>query len=103
MIAGAETAMGGDLQEAQAALRKAFSGPLIAALMIFLAAALFVSLNMGAKRMRYIGLPGLLAAGALIAAIALVDNLLWYKNGRIIASIIWLVMVFTPGNLLNNR
>lgn len=100
MIAGAETAMSGDLQEAQAALRKAFSDPLIAALMIFLAAALFVSLNMGTKRMRDIGLPGWMAVAALAIITVGISMLISDEAAHGYSFLAWIGMLVTPSNLV---
>lgn len=94
--------LGGDATEqTKIALDNALSNPVLTLLFILFLTFTFIYFNLSSKRLRDIGLPGLLVAGTLIAAIALVDNFIWYKNGGIIASIIWLVMALTPGNLLN--
>lgn len=94
--------LGGDaIEQTKIALDNALSNPVLTLLFILFLTFTFIYFNLSSKRLRDIGLPGLLVAGTLFAAIALVDNFIWYKNGGIIASIIWLVMALTPGNLLN--
>ncbi len=100
-ISGAETLMGGDLQEAQAALRKAFSLPLIAVLSGFFGTVVFVALNLAAKRIRDIGLPGWLSVLA-IAAITISVSLLVSDNAsQTLSFVSWVALVLIPGGMMN--
>ena len=100
-IAGAETAMGGDLQEMQAALRKAFAGPLVIVILGFVAAAVFASLNMSAKRIRDIGLPGWLVVLAIAMVTITVSILVSANAGQILSFMVWIGLLLTPGNLMS--
>ena len=74
----AENLVGGDLQEAQTMLREKFGIPLIIGLAIFMALFFFATLNLEAKRIRDMGLPGwwtLLAVWIISAVIVVIVNI----------------------------
>ena len=101
VIAGAETLMGGDLQEAQAALRKAFSVPLLAAIFGFFGIAVFVSLNLAAKRIRDIGLPGWLTVLAIAVVTISVSLLVSETASQTLSFATLVALPLTPSNLMN--
>lgn len=100
-MAGAETVMGGDLQEAQAVLRKVFTGPLLAALAVFFTVAVFASLNMSAKRIRDIGLPGWMVVFAIAVVTIAISILVSEKAAQSLSLVFWIALLLTPSNLLN--
>jgi len=100
-IAGAETVMGGDLSEAQAVLRKTFAGPLIIVMIGFFVTAVFASLNMAAKRIRDIGLPGWPVVLVLAAITIAISLLIPGKSAQSLSFVVWIILLLTPSNLMN--
>ena len=78
-IGAAESLVGGDLQQAQEMLRTRFGIPVIILLAILFGALFFAMLNLEAKRIRDMGLPGwwtLLAVAVISIILGVLYNLL---------------------------
>lgn len=102
-IAGTETVMGGDLSEAQAVLRKTFTGPLIIVLIVFFVTAVFATLNMAAKRIRDIGLPGWLTVLALAAILIAFSLLAPGKASQSFGFISWIILLLIPSGMMKKE
>lgn len=112
MLAGAaslgiaENLAGGDLTQTQQMLAEKFGLPAMIIVGIVVAAVFFASLNLEAKRIRDMGLPGwwtLLAVWVLsVIIIALLSGFLDPELGNRVSSIIsaiaFLALVFIPGD-----
>ena len=102
----AENLAGGDLTQTQQLLAEKFGLPAMIIVGIVVAAVFFASLNLEAKRIRDMGLPGwwtLLAVWVLsVIIIALLSGFLDPELGNRVSSIIsaiaFLALVFIPGD-----
>ena len=99
-----EHILGGDLRQAQEQLRKLFTVPLIAVLAVVGACFAFAGLNIMAKRIRDMGLPGWW--GTVIAIIVLPTFLTFtvspdFSHG--VSTLIWLVLIFVPGDAFGRK
>lgn len=100
-----EQLLGGDLAQAQDKLRGWFALPAMIAFMGFMLAVGFAQLNIVAKRIRHMGLPGwwtVLAIGVAKLAIAvivgaLVGQAAGEQAGNIVGLIVALSLLFIPG------
>lgn len=101
VIAGAETVMGGDLSEAQAVLRKTFAGPAIVVMIGFFAATVFISLNLAAKRLRDIGLPGWLSVLAIAVITIAVSLLVSHESAQSLGYVTLIALVLPPSNMMS--
>ncbi len=109
----AENLVGGDLQEAQTMLREKFGIPVMIGFAIFFALFIFADLNLKAKRIRDIGLPGwwtLLAALVISIVIGMIVNIALGSNletskqvSGIISAIAFLALLFIPSNTFSRN
>lgn len=99
-IGVAERLIGGDLAEAQQALKSRLGGPLLVVLGLALAAALFAHLNIAAKRMRDIGLPGWLAVLAVAVLSGVVSGGVGAEAGSLWGAVVMLVLLLVPSGAI---
>jgi uncharacterized membrane protein YhaH (DUF805 family) len=107
----AENLVGGDLTQTQQMLAEKFGLPAMIIVGIVVAAVFFASLNLEAKRIRDMGLPGwwtLLAVWIFsVILIALLSGFLDPELGNRISSIIsaiaFLALVFIPGDTFDGN
>lgn len=107
----AENLVGGDLTQTQQMLAQKFGLPAMIIIGIVFAAVFFASLNLGAKRIRDMGLPGwwtLLALWLLsVIIIALISGFLDPELGNRVSSIIsaieFLALVLIPSNTFSGK
>jgi len=107
----AENMVGGDLTQAQQMLSEKFGIPAMIIIAIIIFGVLFATLNLKAKRIRDMGLPGwktLLAAWAALIVIAIIVSMVFGANTEtteqitsIVSSIAILALIFIPSNTFN--
>ena len=102
-IGVAEQIVGGDLQSAQTQLTQQFGIPAIILVFALYAVLLFASLNVMAKRLRDIGLPGWWA----VVAIAIIGMLISAVASQEVASgvnfLVWIALLLVPTGLFGGR
>ncbi|HBH35345.1 MAG TPA: hypothetical protein DDW45_02780, partial [Gammaproteobacteria bacterium] len=104
---------GGDLQEAQTMLREKFGIPVIIGMVIFFVLFIFASLNLEAKRIRDMGLPGwwtLLAIWIISCVILVIVNIVTGSDPVIsksissaISAIGVLALIFIPSDTFSGN
>jgi len=109
----AENLLGGDLQEAQTMLREKFGIPVIIGMVIFFVLFIFASLNLEAKRIRDMGLPGwwtLLAIWIISCVILVIVNIVTGSDPVIsksissaISAIGVLALIFIPSDTFSGN
>ena len=107
----AENLVGGDLTQTQQMLAEEFGLPAMIIIVIVVAAVFFASLNLEAKRIRDMGLPGwwtLLVVWILsVIIIALLSGFLDAELGNqvssIISAIVFLALVFIPSDTFSGN
>ena len=97
-IAGAEKFAGGDLQQAQAAIRESLGGPFMVIFAIFMLVIFFIQANLMAKRIRDMGLPGWWVVLALVIIAGLVGGMMSEQAGGVFQGIVTLILLFVPSN-----
>ncbi|MDA7946854.1 MAG: hypothetical protein MPJ78_05200 [Hyphomicrobiaceae bacterium] len=90
---------GGDVQETQSQLRGEFGMPFIVAVWIAGLTFLFAELNISAKRVRHIGLPGWPVTLGVSAVIILAALLVTPRLGHILSLLAWLALTIVPGGV----
>jgi uncharacterized membrane protein YhaH (DUF805 family) len=107
----AENLVGGDLQQAQEMLRTRFGIPVMIMLAILFGTLLFAMLNLEAKRIRDMGLPGwwtllaVLIFSVIITALlsGFLDPELGNRVSSIISAIAFLALVFIPSDTFSGN
>ena len=107
----AENMAGGDLTQAQQMLSEKFGIPAMIIIAIVIFGVFFATLNLKAKRIRDMGLPGwktLLAVWAALIVIAIIVSMVFGANTgtteqitSIVSSIAILALIFIPSNTFN--
>ena len=95
----ADNPSGGDIQEAQPQPRDPIGGVFVFAIWAAGLTALFAELNISAKRVRHIGLPGWPVTLAMFVVIVLAAVSISQKLGFGVAFLAWLALVLAPGGL----
>ena len=93
----------GDAQESQARLRDEFGLPLIIGVWTAGLIFLFAELNLSAKRIRHIGLPGWPVTLGVSAVIILAALLVAPRLGHILSLIAWLALMIIPGGIFGRH
>lgn len=96
-IGAGEHIIGGDLQQAQDQLRGMFTMPFLIVTGIVMALLMFAGLNIMAKRIRDIGLPGWWIVLALILLGMLLSYFVSQQAGSGMHTLIWILLVLIPG------
>jgi len=99
-IGAGEYLAGGDLQQAQDALRERFTLPFILVFAVMMPLFVFMGGNIMAKRIRDIGLPG----WWMVLAIFVISGVVSYRVSDNVSSgvnaAIWFVLLLVPSNAL---
>ena len=95
-----ENFVGGELQDAQQSLREEFGTPFIAALWLAGLLFLFAELNLSAKRVRHIGLPGWPVTLGASVVIVLASLLVSQNLGHGLSFVAWLALIGAPGGAM---
>lgn len=92
----AEQIIGGDIEQAQALLREKFSGIALLGIFLFIVVIGFAQLNIAAKRVRDIGLPGWPLVLAMIVLAYMISLISDGYTQQGIRFAFWLVLVLMP-------
>jgi len=96
-IGAGEHIIGGDLQQAQDQLRGLLTLPFLIVTGIVMGLLMFAGLNIMAKRIRDIGLPGWWMVLALIVLGMLLSYFVSQQAGSGLHTLIWAILVLIPG------
>jgi uncharacterized membrane protein YhaH (DUF805 family) len=109
----AENLVGGDIQDAQTLLREKFGIPVIIGMAIVFGLFFFAFLNLKAKRIRDMGLPGwwtLLAVLVIAIIISVIVNIVSgldpetsQRVSTVISAIVFLALVFIPSDTFSGN
>ncbi len=102
-IGAGETLIGGDLTQAQDKLRAWFTLPTIVVVGVISMAALFGHLNIVAKRIRDIGLPGWWLVLGLAIFGGILSTQFSEQAGSALSLIVWLALLVIPGDIFGHR
>ena len=101
MIIGVgEHIAGGDLQQVQDQIREQLTLPAMLVMAVVMPLFLFIGLNIMAKRIRDIGLPGWWTVLAIFIVSGVVSYLVSDNAGSIVNTLAWGAVVLVPGNAL---
>lgn len=93
-----EHLLGGNLQEAQAQLREWFTLPLIFVFSLFMMLFTFIGLNIMAKRIRDIGLPGWWVVLIFVLLEGIVSYYISQKVSSSLHTISFILLLLIPSN-----
>jgi len=99
-IGAAEHIAGGDLQQVQEQLREQFTLPAMVVMAVVMPLFLFIGVNIMAKRIRDIGLPGWWTVLAIFIVSGIVSYLVSDNVGSIVNTLAWVALVLVPSNAL---
>jgi uncharacterized membrane protein YhaH (DUF805 family) len=99
-IGAAEHLMGGDLQAAQDQLRERFGGPAVIAIAVVFGAFAFAGLNIEAKRLRDIGLPGWWGVLGILVASTVLSFALSDEAASAFALVVLIALLLVPTGAL---
>ena len=102
-VGAGEHIIGGDLQQAQDQLRGMLTLPFLIVTGIVMGLLMFAGLNIMAKRIRDIGLPGWWMVLALIVLGMLLSYFVSQQAGSGLHTLIWLLLVLIPGNAVGKQ
>lgn len=102
-VGAGEHIIGGDLQQAQNQLRGMLTLPFLIITGIVMGLLMFAGLNIMAKRIRDIGLPGWWMVLALIVLGMLLSYFVSQQAGSGLHTLIWLLLVLIPGNVVGKQ
>ena len=91
---------GGDLQQVQDQIREQLTLPAMLVMAVVMPLFLFIGLNIMAKRIRDIGLPGWWTVLAIFIVSGVVSYLVSDNAGSIVNTLAWVAVVLVPGNAL---
>ena len=95
-----EHLVGGDLEQAQALLAQRFGGLAAIVSVAFMVFWTFASLNLTAKRVRDVGLPGWWTVLALVVLLSVVSVAISEQASSGLQTLFWLAFLFIPGDLV---
>ena len=102
-IGAGEHILGGDLQQAQAQLQEWFSLPFLLIFIVFMAVLSFMSLNIMAKRIRDMGLPGWWIVLILLILESIVSYYVSQQASSGLHTLTWILLLLIPSDLFDNR
>ena len=91
---------GGDLQQVQDQLREQLTLPVMLVMAVVMPLFLFIGVNIMAKRIRDIGLPGWWTVLAIFIVSGVVSYMVSDNAGSIVNTLAWVAAVLVPGNVL---
>lgn len=91
---------GGDLQQVQDQLLEQLTLPVMLVMAVVMPLFLFIGVNIMAKRIRDIGLPGWWTVLAVFIVSGVVSYLVSDNAGSIVNTLAWVAVVLLPGNAL---
>ena len=91
---------GGDLQQVQDQLREQLTLPAMLVMAVVMPLFLFIGVNIMAKRIRDIGLPGWWTVLAIFVISGVVSFMVSENAGNIVNTLAWVAAVLLPGNAL---
>lgn len=91
---------GGDLQQVQDQLLEQLTLPVMLVMAVVMPLFLFIGVNIMAKRIRDIGLPGWWTVLAVFIVSGVVTYLVSDNAGSIVNTLAWVAVVLLPGNAL---
>ncbi|MBY5991310.1 hypothetical protein [Ferrimonas balearica] len=94
-----ETMMGGELADTQAQLADSLSLPALLVLVVVFVLLSFAGLNLMAKRLRHMGLPGWPTAIALTLLVAAISYGWTAQAANGFQLLVWLILALVPGGL----
>jgi uncharacterized membrane protein YhaH (DUF805 family) len=97
-IVGAEKFVGGDLQQAQAAIAQSLGIPFVVLFAIFMVVMFFIEANVMAKRIRDIGLPGWWVVLALAVIGSVVGRMVSEQAGGSFQMLVFVLLLLVPSN-----
>jgi uncharacterized membrane protein YhaH (DUF805 family) len=97
-IGAGETLIGGDLTAAQDSLRRWFSIPSVVIVSLIYMTVLFGHFNIVAKRIRDTGLPGWWSMLFIVILQIIITVVISEQGGQIFSLLMWLALLFIPGN-----
>ena len=100
-IGAGEHVIGGDLQQAQDKLRAWFTLPFFIVFGLFFMLILFAGLNIMAKRIRDIGLPGWWGVLIIAVATGVVSVVISDQASSGLHTLIWIALLLIPTNAFN--
>jgi uncharacterized membrane protein YhaH (DUF805 family) len=95
-IGAGEHIIGGDLQQAQDKLREIFTLPLIIVFAVVIPLFVFIGLNIMAKRIRDIGLPGWWTMLVIIVLEGVASFAVSDGAGSVLHSLVWFTLLLIP-------
>lgn len=102
-VGAGEHIIGGDLQQAQDQLRGMMTLPFLIITGIVMGLLIFAGLNIMAKRIRDIGLPGWWIVLALIVLGMLLSYFVSQQAGSGLHTLAWVLLVLIPGNAVGKQ
>ncbi len=102
-IAGFENLRDGNITAIEKRFAEDAGGTLLIAFILFLLTLMFAHFNLMAKRLRDIGFPGWPGVLAVFVGTAVVTAVIGDNYAGTINTLVWLVLVLIPGNLVGNR
>lgn len=96
-----EQMIGGDIEQTQQMLADKFGGVTILGVMIIMSLFVFASVNITAKRLRDMGLPGWISVLAIFILATLLGFFLQPVVIQIFQTAVFLALVLIPGSLFN--
>jgi len=100
VIGVGEHIAGGDLQQVQDQLREQLTLPVILVMAVVMPLFLFIGVNIMAKRIRDIGLPGWWTVLAIFIVSGVVSYMVSDNAGSIVNTLAWVAVVLVPSNAL---
>jgi len=102
-IGAGEHIIGGDLQQTQDQLRGMLTLPFLVVTGIVMALLMFAGLNIMAKRIRDIGLPGWWMVLALIVLGMLLSYFVSQQASSGLHALTWVLLILIPGNTVGKQ
>jgi len=99
-LGAGEHIIGGDLQQAQDKLRDMFTLPAMIVFAVVMPLFMFIGVNIMAKRVRDIGLPGWWSVLAIIVITGVVSYMVSNEVSRALHTLILVVLLLVPSNTL---
>ena len=97
-LGAGEHIIGGDLQQAQDKLRDMFTLPAMIVFAVVMPLFMFIGVNIMAKRVRDIGLPGWWMVLAIFVISGVVSYMVSNEVSNGLNTLIWVVLLLVPGN-----